>query len=65
MRLTIFGATGATGTALTEQALAAGHDVTAVVRDPGRLTVQAHARLRTITADVMDPASIAAAVSMQ
>ena len=62
MRLTIFGATGATGTALTEQALAAGHDVTAVVRDPARLTVQAHARLRTITADVMDPASIADAI---
>ena len=37
MELTIFGATGATGTSLTEQALAAGHQVTAVVRDPARL----------------------------
>jgi len=63
MELTIFGATGATGTALTEQALAAGHDVTAVVRDPARLTVPAHARLRTIAADVMDPASIADAIA--
>ena len=38
MRLTIFGATGGTGTALVEQALAAGHHVTAVVRDPSRLS---------------------------
>jgi putative NADH-flavin reductase len=62
MKLTIFGATGATGTSLTEQALAAGHEVTAVVRDAGRLTVPAHTRLRVVTADVMDPASIAPAV---
>jgi len=36
MKLTILGATGATGTSLTSQALAAGHEVTAVVRDPAR-----------------------------
>src|ERR1700752_3683826 len=60
MKLTILGATGASGTALTGQALAAGHDVTAVVRDPARLAVPAHPRLRTVTADVMDPASIPA-----
>jgi putative NADH-flavin reductase len=36
MKLTILGATGATGTCLTSQALAAGHEVTAVVRDPAR-----------------------------
>src|SRR6266550_2841384 len=58
MKLTILGATGATGTTLTGQALAAGHEVTAVVRDPARLAVPAHPRLRTVTADVMDPASI-------
>ena len=62
MKLTILGATGATGTCLTSQALAAGHEVTAVVRDPARLTVPAHPRLRTVTADVMDPASIAPAI---
>jgi putative NADH-flavin reductase len=62
MKLTIFGATGATGTSLTEQALAAGHEVTAVVRDPARLAVPAHPRLQVVTADVMDPASIAPAV---
>jgi len=62
MKITIFGATGATGTILTEQALAAMHEVTAVVRDAGRLAAPAHSRLQVITADVMDPASIAPAV---
>ena len=62
MKLTIFGATGATGTSLTEQALAAGHEVTAVVREAGRLAVPADPRLRIVTADVMDAASIAPAV---
>lgn len=63
MKLTIFGATGATGTELTERALAAGHQVTAVVRDPARLSVPAHEGLRAITADVMDPDSIAGAIA--
>ena len=62
MKLTILGATGATGTTLTGQALAAGHEVTAVVRDPARLAVPAHPRLRTVTADIMDPASIIPAI---
>jgi putative NADH-flavin reductase len=63
MELTIFGATGATGNCLTEQALAAGHEVTAVVRDPARLSVPAHPQLRVITADLMDPAAISPAVA--
>jgi len=62
MKLTIFGATGATGTTLTTQALAAGHDITAVVRDASRLTIPDHQRLRVVTADVMDPASISPAI---
>lgn len=63
MRLTIFGATGGTGTCLVQQALAAGHEVTAVVRDPARLSVPASPRLRVITADVLDPASIVTSVA--
>ena len=39
MKLTIFGATGGVGRQVVLQALAAGHDVTAVVRDPARLPV--------------------------
>jgi putative NADH-flavin reductase len=66
MRLTIFGATGATGAHLAEQALAAGHEVTAVVRDPARLTFRPSppaTNLQVITADPMDPAAIIAAVT--
>jgi putative NADH-flavin reductase len=63
MQLVIFGATGGTGTCLVEQALAAGHVVTAIVRDPSRLAVPAHERLRTVTADVTDPAAIIPAVA--
>ena len=63
MKLTIFGATGATGTELARQALDAGHEITAVVRDPGRMSVPAHPRLNVITADVMDPAAISLAVA--
>jgi len=63
MNITVFGATGGTGTALVEQALAAGHEVTAVVRDPARMKVAPHPRLRVVTADVMDPASIAPALA--
>ena len=63
MKLAIFGATGATGTSLTGQALAAGHEVTAVVRDPARLAVPAQPKLRILSADVMDPASIVPAVA--
>lgn len=37
MRLTIFAATGGIGRQLLEQALDAGHDVTAVVRNPTNL----------------------------
>jgi putative NADH-flavin reductase len=62
MKLTIFGASGATGTSLVQQALAAGHEVTAVVRDPARLTIPARQRLHVITADVLDPAAISPAV---
>lgn len=58
MKLTIFGATGATGTCLARQAIAAGHEVTAVVRDVARLTVPPEPRLRIVTADVMNPAAI-------
>ena len=34
MKLTVFGATGSTGVQVVEQALAAGHEIRAVVRDP-------------------------------
>jgi putative NADH-flavin reductase len=62
MKLIILGATGGTGTCLAGRALAAGHEVTAIVRDPSRLTLPAQPRLRIVTADVMDPASLGPAM---
>jgi putative NADH-flavin reductase len=50
MKLTIFAATGRIGRSLVDQALAAGHDVTAVVRNPSAFTVD----VRTVTADLAD-----------
>jgi putative NADH-flavin reductase len=63
MQLTVFGATGGTGTQLVNQALASGHDVTAVVRDAARLASPPQPRLRVVTADIMDSASILPAVA--
>ena len=54
MRLTIVGATGGLGGQLLEQAVAAGHDVTAVVRDPGRLRPSRNG-IRVVTADLAAP----------
>jgi putative NADH-flavin reductase len=64
MRLTIFGATGGTGTQLVQLALAAGHDVTAVARNPERLQLH-HDHLRILRGDVLDPASVDEAVRGQ
>jgi uncharacterized protein YbjT (DUF2867 family) len=55
MRITVFGATGGTGRRLVRQALDAGHAVTAVVRDPARLPIQA-AALTVRTGHVPDAA---------
>ncbi|MGW7346705.1 NAD(P)-dependent oxidoreductase [Streptomyces sp. NPDC054854] len=59
MKLTVFGATGGVGREVVLQALAAGHEVTAVVRDPSRLGVPAHDRLRVaVVADLTDEAAL-------
>jgi uncharacterized protein YbjT (DUF2867 family) len=73
MRLTVFGATGATGGHLVRQALAAGHEVTAVVRgDPAGLPARlwpggdgpsGAGELRCVAADAEDPADLAPLVT--
>jgi putative NADH-flavin reductase len=61
MKLTIFAATGGVGGQLLEQAVDAGHDVTAVVRNPAKLSRP----VRAVTADMTaaDPAAVEAAVA--
>lgn len=51
MRIAVFGATGATGRHVVDQALEAGHEVTALVRDPATLSVRHH-RLEVLVGDV-------------
>jgi putative NADH-flavin reductase len=51
MKLTIFAATGGIGRQILQQAVAAGHDVTAAVRNPAQVT----ADVRTVAADLAAP----------
>jgi putative NADH-flavin reductase len=61
MLLTLFGATGKTGAHLLEQALAAGHHVTVLVRHPAKLTTH-HERLTVMQGDAQDAAKVAEVV---
>src|SRR5918995_1657710 len=62
MRLVIFGATGGTGRRLVERAIAEGHEVTAFVRNPSRMTAR-HQRLKVIVGDAFDPGHVRGAVA--
>ncbi|MFJ4366084.1 NAD(P)-dependent oxidoreductase [Streptomyces chartreusis] len=62
MKLTVFGATGGTGKEIVRQALDAGHEVTAVVRDPSRFPVTGD-RLEVFRADLTDPQALRPAVA--
>lgn len=60
-KLVIFGATGRTGIPLVEQALAQGHTVIALARDPNKLAID-HERLVKIQGDVMVKEDVARAI---
>ncbi|MBI4920273.1 MAG: SDR family oxidoreductase [Devosia nanyangense] len=65
MKISVFGASGGVGRRVVEQLLAAGHEVTAVVRDPGRMT-SAGSKLRIIAIpDLGNQQAIIAAVQGQ
>jgi putative NADH-flavin reductase len=64
MNILIVGATRGIGRQLVEQALAAGHSVTALVREPRRLAAQ-HERLKVVKGDILDPVSVARAMAGQ
>lgn len=57
MKLALFGATGGTGEQILHQALAAGHTVTVLVRDPAKLKQQ-DAHITVITGDVLNQADV-------
>src|SRR5437773_2744203 len=61
MRIALFGAGGMIGRRILEEALRRGHEVTAVVRDPTRFSGAAD-RVAVVQGDVVDAASVAAAV---
>jgi len=53
MKLTVFGATGKTGKEIVRQALALGHEVTVVARDPAKLG-EAASKVRVVQGDATD-----------
>ncbi len=53
MKLTVLGVTGGTGQQLARQAIAAGHEVTAIVRRPD--AIPAPGQLRVVRGDLLDP----------
>ncbi len=54
MKLIVFGSTGGIGSQVIPQALAAGHIVTAVARNPAAITIQ-HKQLMVVQGDVLEP----------
>ena len=64
MKLVIFGATGSIGRQLVEQALAQGHGVTALARNPAKLDIK-HPDLKIVQGDVMDFTAVEKAVQGQ
>lgn len=61
MKILVIGAASGIGLALTKLALEDGHEVTALMRTPSKMTLL-HPKLRIVTGDVRDQASIEAAL---
>ena len=64
LRILVLGATGGVGRHLTEQALAAGHQVTVLVRDRSRLS-STHPNLRVVVGDATSTEALAGVVRNQ
>jgi putative NADH-flavin reductase len=60
--IVLFGASGRVGSRILHEALARGHRVTAVSRDPNRIAQQ-HDRLRKVAGDVLDPDAVAGIIA--
>lgn len=63
MKVTILGATGKVGRHLLDQALESGYEVTVLVRDASKLSMQRHERLNVVQGDVLDPKNVEQAVA--
>jgi putative NADH-flavin reductase len=61
MKILVFGASGATGRHLVQQALDQQFSVTAFVRDPSKLKLS-HSNLRVVQGDVLRPETVEAAI---
>src|SRR5919199_3293242 len=65
-KLLVIGATRGTGRQVMQQALAAGHAVVALARDPARIDIPRDVptqRLSVVRGDVLDPASLAPVIA--
>ncbi len=63
MKLLVIGATGATGKEIINQALAQGHEVTALVRDTAKASFATP--VQNVVGNVLDPASLQRALAVQ
>ena len=61
MNLVVLGATGRTGRLVVEQALASGHNVTALVRSPEKLTT-VNSNLRVVAGEATDKSALSQAL---
>jgi putative NADH-flavin reductase len=64
MKLVVFGAAGKSGRQIVEQALAAGHEVTAFARNPAAIKME-QPRLTVTQGDALDASSVSRAVAGQ
>lgn len=60
MKLIVFGATGGVGQEFIKQAIEKGHEITAFIRTPSKLTLQG---VHIIQGDAFDPEAVSAAIA--
>jgi putative NADH-flavin reductase len=64
LKILVYGASGKVGTHVVDEALNRGHRVTAVSRDPARIT-KTHDNLRVVQGDILDTESISSLATGQ